>query len=113
VWFEGAEVSQRLVGDHLARPTHGRAGVGGEHVERDRAGHHQVVIARQRQVGTRADEIGALIGLGAIADQIAEAPQLVDSLGVDGREHRLEGSQIRVHVRDDCDSHRQNAIGRA
>ena len=54
---------------------------------------------------TRADELAALVGPRPVADDVAEAPELVDRVGVDRREHALERVEIRVDVGDDGDAH--------
>ena len=42
--------------------------------------------------------VGALVGLGAVADHVAEAPDLVDAGRLDVREHGLERGQVGVDV---------------
>jgi hypothetical protein len=56
------------------------------------------VVADQRDRAAVADQGGALVRLGSVADHVAEAPDLLDLRGVDLVEHRLEGRQIAVNV---------------
>ena len=52
-----------------------------------------------------ARELHAVVRLGAVAHQIAEAPDLLDRLVLDVAEHRLEGGQVAVDVGQDGDAH--------
>ena len=65
------------------------------------AEHREVVVADQADVAALADQVGAGVGLGAVADDVAEAPDLVDAGVVDRREDGLEGGQVGVDVADD------------
>ena len=61
-----------------------------------------------RQTSARsAIERAALVRPRPVADEIAEAPELVRRLRLDRREDRLQRVQVRVDVGDDCDAHRQ------
>ena len=53
--------------------------------------------ARQTSQRSRT-RAGAGVGLGAVADHVAEAPDLLDAAVVDRREHGLEGGQVGVDV---------------
>src|SRR6267154_627178 len=75
-------------------------------MERDLTGHGHVVIAGEAHRGVLAGELHASIGLGAVADEIAEAPELGGVARSDRLKGRLEGVPICVDVRDDCDLHR-------
>jgi hypothetical protein len=59
------------------------------------------VVADQREVAAFAHERRALVRLGAIADEVAEAPDLVDSGLVDRREDGFERGQVGVDVTED------------
>ena len=62
--------------------------------------------ARQRPQRSRASS-DAGVGLGAVSDQVAEAPDLVHAdLRVDVGEHRLEGGQVAMHVGKPGDARR-------
>ena len=55
-----------------------------------------------RQTSQRSrTSVGAGVGLGAVADHVAEAPDLLDAGLVDRREDGLEGGQVGVDVADD------------
>ena len=61
-----------------------------------------------RQVSQRSpDQLRALIGLGAVADDVAEAPDLLEGVLaiVDRLEDRLEGGKVRVDVADHRGAH--------
>ena len=78
--LEGAQAAQELerVGsDRLARPARRRRGAGREVGDVDLAGHHEVVVAGQAQIAALACELDAVVRLGAVADQVAETPDLV------------------------------------
>ena len=92
---------------HLARPGRGHAGVAVELLEVDRPAHGEVVVAREADVGPLGDRRAALVRSCSVADEVAEAPELVRRLLVDRREDRLQRVQVRVDVGDDCDAHRQ------
>ena len=50
------------------------------------------------------DRIAALVRLRAVADEVAEAPELVRLLGRHGLEHGLEGVPVTVDIGDDGDA---------
>ena len=59
-----------------------------------------------RQTAQRSrDQGGALVRLGAVADHVAEAPDLVDAGRLDRGEDRLERGQVRVDVADHRQAH--------
>ena len=60
--------------------------------------------ARQRSQCSRASAT-QLVGLGAVAHEIAQAPDLLGALDADVGEHGLEGGQVSVHVRKERDAH--------
>jgi hypothetical protein len=63
------------------------------------------VVPDQTELAPLGDEASALVGLGPVADDIAEAPAALDARLVDRGEHRLEGRQVAVDVGEDGDSH--------
>ena len=65
----------------------------------------EIVVPAERQRGALAHEPAALVGLRPVADQVAEAPELVGLLALDLGEDRLEGVEVGVDVGDDCDAH--------
>ena len=67
----------------------------------ERAEHRQVVVADQADLAALADQRRAGVGIGAVADQVAEAPDLLDAGRLDRREDGLEGGQVGVDVADD------------
>ena len=64
--------------------------------------HGEVVVSDQAELASLRDQRGALVGLGAVADDVAEAPDVLD-LGIgDVVEHRLERRQVGVDVGEDA-----------
>ena len=60
-----------------------------------------------RQIEARSCKQGdALVRPRPVADEVSEAPDLVEPTRIDLREHRFERVQVRVNVRDDGDSQR-------
>ena len=75
----GSRLSQEgevLGRDHLARPLGREHRAARELIERDLAGDGEVVVARQADGGVLAGELDAGVRVGAVADEVAEAPQL-------------------------------------
>ena len=69
------------------------------------AEHRQVVVARQAQRAALADQLGAGVGLGAVADDVPEAPDLLDLRVGDRVEAALERGQVGMYVGDHRDAH--------
>jgi hypothetical protein len=63
------------------------------------------VVAGEAEVATLGGELRAVVGLGAVADDVAETPDLVRVRLLDLGEHRLEGGQVGVDVADDRGAH--------
>ena len=59
----------------------------------------------QADRGVPPGQLDARVGLGAVADEVAQAPHLLALGGLDRVQHRLEGMPVAMDVRDDCDSH--------
>jgi hypothetical protein len=64
------------------------------------------VVAGEAHRGVLARELHACVGLGAVAHQVAEAPQLGRVARGYRLERRLERMAVGVDVRDHCDLHR-------
>ena len=62
-------------------------------------------LPTRQSVAALADQVGAGVGLGAVADHVAEAPDLLDAGLVDRREDGLERGQVGVDVGDHGDAH--------
>ena len=55
------------------------------------------------------DEAGALVGLGAVADDVAEAPELADAGPLDVGQYGFERRQVRVDVAEHGQSHEETS----
>ncbi len=75
---EPGQELELLLGEHAARPACGHAGVRGELVDVERARDDEVVVAAEADRSALAYEREAFARLRAVADDVAEAPQLVD-----------------------------------
>ena len=58
-------------------------------------------LPTRQTVAALADQLRAGVGLGAVADDVAEAPDLLDVGRVDRPEDRLEGGLVGVDVAED------------
>jgi hypothetical protein len=56
------------------------------------------VIPGQGEVAVVARQLDAPVGLGAVSDEVSEAPDLLDRRVLDVGQHRLEGGEIPVDV---------------
>ncbi len=63
------------------------------------------MVADERGGAARGHRLGTGIRLGAVAEHVAERPELVDSGRVDFGQHRFERGQVRVDVGDDAEAH--------
>jgi hypothetical protein len=73
------------------------------------------VVADQAGLAVLAHQLDALVGAGAVADDVAQAPELVHPGVLDVVEDGLQGRQVRVDVAEDGCSHgygRQRAKAR-
>ena len=91
--------------DHLLGPLRREAGPAGELIERYLADDGQVVVTGEAYRGVLAGELHADVGVGSVADEVAQAPQLGRVAGGDRIEHRLEGLAVAVDIGDDRDLH--------
>ena len=62
------------------------------------------MIADQREITRLLRKRDAFVGLAAVADQVAEVPDLVDADFADVGQDRLESREVGVHVREQRDS---------
>ena len=73
--------------------------------------HHEVVVAGQADLDHLGDHLGAVVGLGAVPDDVAQAPDLLGVVAADVGEHRPQRGQVAVDVGDDGYSHRGFSAG--
>ena len=98
------QVGAGLGGDRLLGPGRGQRGAAGELLQRQGSADPEIVVAGQADRRVLAGEVDAGVGIGAVADQVAEAPQLLAvRVALIGLEHRLEGVAVAVDVGDDRD----------
>ena len=103
---EGAEPLDVFPAKLVAGPEGGVAGDGVEVVGRGEAAADAVVVAADDEGGEGADEVDDLVGAGAVADDIAEIPELVISASARGSgEDGLEGFKVAVDVGEDEGAH--------
>ncbi len=62
-----------------------------------------IVIAAHVDARERADGVDDLVRIGAVADDVAEVPKLVEGAG--GGEHGLKSLEVAVDVGDDEGAH--------
>jgi len=98
--LELAQCRQAELGNVFPRPGNRLGGSLGESSDVEYAKHCQVVVADQADCTALAHQIRTLVGLGSIAEHVAEAPDLLDPDVVDCPENRLEGWQVGVDVAD-------------
>ena len=91
----------------LCVQTRGDPGVVGERRHRDLPQDDEIVVPGQADGRSLTHERGALVRPRPVADDVAEAPELVEPAGVDLRQHGLERVQVRVDVRENRDSHEE------
>jgi len=105
--LEPVEERLRLGLQHAARPASGDRRLAAELGEVDRAAHGEVVVAGEADIGPLGDRGAALVRVRPVADEVAEAPELVRGVRVDRCENRLQRVQVRVDVGDDRGAHRR------
>ena len=66
------------------------------------------MVAEDRVAGDPLDDVAALVGLGAVADRVAEAHEGVDLLPVQGAKDRLEGVVVGVSVAKNSVTHQSS-----
>ena len=70
------------------------------------------MVSYQADVGSLGDQLAAAVWLWAVADEVAEAPDCIRGLGVDGAKHGLERMEIPVNVGDDGHSHGRRTLAK-
>jgi hypothetical protein len=98
------ELDRRLVAV-LARPLDSRRRGARENLGVDLSGHREVVVADEGEIAALGCELRAVVGLGPVADDVSQAPALVQTGLVDRPEDGLERRQVRVDVGQDRDAH--------
>jgi hypothetical protein len=99
------EIDRGRLGD-VAGPADRRRGRRREGRDVEIAEHRQIVVPDQAQRAAFLHDRCALVGVGPVADDVAEAPELVDAGALHVGENRLEGGQVGVDVADDGEAHR-------
>ena len=89
------------------------AASGREDLEVEAAERREVVVSYQAHVRPLGHEGAAAVRARAVADEVAQAPDLVGRVPVDRREHRFEGLEVSVDVRDDGDAHGRRTLAKA
>jgi hypothetical protein len=88
--LEALEEGAVLVEQHRARPPHDRSRVRAELLQVEPSEDAQVVVADEAQLRALADDVGHFVRARPVADEVAEAPELVRRVGVDRLEDGLE-----------------------
>ena len=96
------------------RPSSARADgrVGREDLEVEPPEDGEVVVSYQADVRPLGHDGAAAVRARAVADEVAQAPDLVGRVPVDRLEHRLEGMEVPVDVRDDGDAHSRRTLAK-
>src|SRR4051794_15098467 len=100
---EVLQVRHGLLADVVAGPEGGHGRAAGEVGDVDAAGDDQIVVARQADRAVLAGELDAFLRLGAVADEVAQAPDLLHALALGVLEDGLEGRKVPVDIRDERD----------
>ena len=111
--LEPLQVVARLRADRLLGPLRRERGAARELLERELAANPEVVVAGEADRRVPPRQLDAGVGLGAVADEVAEAPQLLGVRRRDRLEHRLERVAVAVDVGDDRDLHVYSLSGGA
>ena len=88
--LEALEEGAVLVEQDGPRPPHDRSRVRAELLQVEPPEDAQVVVADEAQVRALADDGGHLVRARPVADEVAQAPELVRRVGVDRLEDGLE-----------------------
>jgi hypothetical protein len=102
---EREEELARRRSDHVLGPLRGERRAAREVLQRQHVDDREIVVAGEADRTVRLGQRDARIRLGAVADEIAEAPQLLDLSVLRGGDHGLEGMPVAVDVRRDRDAH--------
>src|SRR5439155_22834127 len=81
------KIGPRLVGQHLLRPARALDRLGREVDEVELAQHAEIVIPDEAELRALGDLRAARVRTRPVADEVAEAPELVRPRLVDGSEH--------------------------
>src|SRR4029079_9119168 len=95
------EERPRALRQHASSPARGRDRVAGELFEVDLAEHAEIVVPREADRGTPLDRCAARVRPRPVADEVAEAPELVRLFPLHVLETGLERVPVTVDVRDD------------
>ena len=93
--------------DRVAGPFRRGPGLGIEPVDLGTAERRRVVVAADADRADLDEPGDDAVGIGTVADDVAEMPDGIDRAGV--REDRIERHEIAVDVRQDRDAHRGRA----
>ncbi len=99
-----------LLGDHLLGPARGELGAARELLEREVPAHGEVVVAAQALLGGGDRELDAGVGIGAVADEVAQAPDPAHVVAGHVLEHGLERVPVAVDVGEHRDPHRFGTV---
>jgi hypothetical protein len=102
--LECVEPGLLLRTEHLTCPASCATGVAAEAFDVDLVENRQIVIAGENDGGGITQAIDALVGSGAVADDIAEAPQFVVAVAL-GSQYRLERVQVAMDIGEDERAH--------
>src|SRR6185503_3629017 len=80
-------------------------GAAGELLQREHVDDGQVVVACHADGAVAAGELDGGVGFPAVADEVAEAPELLGALALGGVDHGLERVAVPVYVSCDGDLH--------
>ena len=94
--------------EHLAGPEDGPFGSGVESLGIEQG---TLIVVAQQANSTPPHAIDALTGIGAVANDVAQAIDLFDRLGIDVFEHGLEGFEVAVDIADEGSTHRGHSTG--
>ena len=106
------EERTRLRLEVLGRPGVADGRVGREDLEVEAAEGGEVVVSYQAHVRPLRHEGAAAVRARAVADEVAQAPELVGRVPVDRLEHRLEGMEVPVDVGDNGGAHGRRTLAK-
>ncbi len=95
-----AKERQGPLGDVLTRPGDRLGGSLREGGDVEGAQHGEIVVADQAEIAALANQVGALVGLGSVANDVAKAPDLIDRDVVDRPEDGPERGQVGMDIAD-------------
>ena len=74
---------------------------------------HGPLVTQQRHLAVVHDAVDALAGVGTVADDVAQAEDLVDLLSLDVREDHFQSFEIPVNIANEGAAHRKNLRGQS